>query len=89
MYDIHFDLNDMHQTVEETDEYWMVGESFSFDFVDQIRDDHDEDMDDDDFAVIVKRKSNGCVCKKCGETFPYAEPNQKDGTLICWSCRNY
>lgn len=85
MYDIHFDLHDMHQAVEEADEYWMIGESFSFDFVDQII---DEDDEDDDYPVIVKRFANGCKCIKCGENFPYAEPNQKDGTLICWSCRN-
>ena len=88
MYDIHFDLNDMHQTVEESDEYWMVGESFSFDFVDQIRADHDDDDDDldDDFAVIVRR--NGCRCDSCGEIYPYAEQNQKGGGFKCWSCRN-
>lgn len=31
---------------------------------------------------------NGCDCKKCKNYFPYAEPNQEDGTLICWACRN-
>lgn len=32
-------------------------------------------------------KSDGCHCKKCKEFYPYAEPNQEDGTLICYSCR--
>lgn len=31
----------------------------------------------------------GCNCKKCKEYFPYAEPNQEDGSLICYSCRNH
>lgn len=35
-----------------------------------------------------KDHSDGCVCKKCQELFPYAEPNQEDGTLICYACRH-
>ncbi len=44
-----------------------------------------------DWAVPVdekKNKSEGCSCKKCKEFFEYAEPNQEDGTLICWACRH-
>ena len=44
-----------------------------------------------DWAVPVeekKKKSDGCNCKKCKEFFEYAEPNQEDGTLICWACRH-
>lgn len=32
--------------------------------------------------------SDGCLCIKCKEFFPYAEPNQQDGSLICYGCRN-
>lgn len=32
---------------------------------------------------------NGLNCKKCREHFPMAESNQSDGTLVCWSCKNY
>jgi hypothetical protein len=32
---------------------------------------------------------DGCICKSCGEFYQFAEPNQIDGTLVCWSCRNY
>src|SRR5579885_3678378 len=34
----------------------------------------------------AKKKDNrdGCDCKKCKEFYPYAEPNQEDGTLICY-----
>ena len=32
---------------------------------------------------------SGCHCSKCNNHFPFAEPNQADGTLICWNCRNY
>lgn len=35
-----------------------------------------------------KEKSEGCTCKKCREFFEYAEPNQDDGTMICWACRH-
>jgi len=30
---------------------------------------------------------DGCFCKTCKEWYPYAEPNQTDGSLICYSCR--
>lgn len=32
--------------------------------------------------------SDGCACKKCKTFYEYAEPNQDDGTLICWACRH-
>lgn len=41
-------------------------------------------------AKEEKKKDNrdGCDCKKCKEFYPYAEPNQEDGTLICYACRH-
>jgi len=27
------------------------------------------------------------ICKSCKEIYPYAEPNQTDGSLICYSCK--
>lgn len=47
-------------------------------------------FDDIDLAVPVdenKEISDGCFCKKCKEYYQYAEPNQDDGTLICYGCR--
>lgn len=47
-------------------------------------------FDDIDLAVPVvekKKDSDGCTCKKCKEYYQYAEPNQDDGTLICYGCR--
>ena len=47
-------------------------------------------FDDIDLAVPVEEKkenSDGCSCKKCKEFYQYAEPNQDDGTLICYGCR--
>ena len=47
-------------------------------------------FDDIDLAVPVNEKeeiSDGCFCKKCKEYYQYAEPNQDDGTLICYGCR--
>lgn len=82
MYDIFFDLNNMHQAVQESDddEYYHIGERIDFDF-------------EDDYPVIVhkssKKKSNGCICDKCGELYPYAEPNRAHDKFRCWSCRHY
>lgn len=39
-------------------------------------------------AEEKKKDKGGCSCKKCKEFFEYAEPNQEDGTLVCWSCRH-
>lgn len=30
---------------------------------------------------------DGCLCVKCNDFYYQATPNQEDGTLICWSCR--
>lgn len=35
----------------------------------------------------VQARLDGIACKICKEFFPYAEGNQEDGTLICYSCR--
>lgn len=32
---------------------------------------------------------DGCACKKCKEFFHQAQPNQKDGTMLCFLCRTY
>ena len=39
-------------------------------------------------AVKIVNGLDGFSCKKCNTFYPYALPNNKDGTLICWSCRN-
>ena len=31
---------------------------------------------------------DGMDCCKCKKFFEFAESNQDDGTMICWSCRN-
>lgn len=81
MYDIYFDLHDMHQVVDEEDDVScsMIDEQFELEFLGF------------DFSTNEKteKKSNGCVCLKCRELYPYAEPNQKDGTFKCYSCRHY
>lgn len=38
-------------------------------------------------AKEIKKHTGGCSCKKCREFNEYAEPNQEDGTFICYSCR--
>ena len=37
--------------------------------------------------MILNKYPNGCKCRECSEHYPYAEPNQQDGTLLCYSCR--
>lgn len=87
MYDIFFDLGDMHQSVEEADEideYTYLGPNF----IKPSNNYYPED-DQSDYPVIVERPKQGYHCKKCKELFPHSEPNQSDGTLICYSCRNF
>lgn len=31
---------------------------------------------------------DGMYCRKCRTFYHFAEPNQSDGTLLCYSCRN-
>lgn len=83
MFDIYFP-DTMQQKVEETKT--VDDESLVFDF----------DLDfsksigeSDDYPIIVRKYPDGCICKKCGENYPYAEPNQKDGSMVCYSCRKY
>lgn len=39
-------------------------------------------------AIQIINGLDGFPCKKCQNFFQYSLPNQDDGTLICWSCRN-
>lgn len=39
--------------------------------------------------VRVYEKLDGLTCSECKEFYKYAEANQEDGTLKCWTCRNY
>jgi formylmethanofuran dehydrogenase subunit E len=39
-------------------------------------------------AVQIFNGLDGFPCKKCTNFYPQALANQKDGTLICWSCRS-
>jgi hypothetical protein len=38
--------------------------------------------------IPVPGEPDGCACKKCLNFYHMAEPNQPDGTLLCYSCRN-
>ena len=35
----------------------------------------------------AKKHPDGMYCKKCQNFYQYAEPNQDDGSLLCYSCR--
>jgi hypothetical protein len=92
MYDIYFDLNSMHRVVEEEDSANQL--SLLYNELAAISTDEDFDLEldlplelgDDDYAVLVREP---CVCFKCGEIYPYADPNQKDGSFKCYSCRKW
>lgn len=47
---------------------------------------------DSDYAVEKKQPEKivieGSTCKKCKEYSKFSEPNQPDGTFICYVCRN-
>lgn len=40
-------------------------------------------------AKQKKKERDGEDCVKCGTFYPQAEPNQPNGTLICYSCRHF
>lgn len=42
------------------------------------------------YVTNIKNKKypDGMFCCKCGNYYQYAEPNQADGSLICYACRN-
>jgi len=39
-------------------------------------------------AIKLVNGIDGMPCHRCANFYIYAVPNQMDGTLICWSCRN-
>ena len=40
-------------------------------------------------STSIKNNSGaGCTCRKCDNYNEYAEPNQVDGTFLCFSCRS-
>jgi hypothetical protein len=45
--------------------------------------------DGSDNSEPIKLIVEGSTCKKCKEYAKYAQPNQSDGTFICYSCRCY
>src|SRR5277367_3695388 len=44
-------------------------------------------LNEEIMVASVERTLDGLACKICREFFFYAEANQEDGTLICFSCR--
>lgn len=50
-------------------------------------------VDEKDLTKINQQTSvkafAGLNCKGCNEHFPFAAPNQSDGTFACWSCKRY
>lgn len=39
-------------------------------------------------SVRRRKHPDGMFCRKCQSFYQYAEPNQTDGTLLCYSCRS-
>lgn len=44
---------------------------------------------DESTVYRIHTLMDGMHCYKCKEFYSYAEANQYDGSLICWSCKNY
>ncbi len=42
----------------------------------------------DVFLETKRRHPDGMFCKRCQVFYQYAESNQDDGSMICYSCRN-
>jgi hypothetical protein len=40
-----------------------------------------------DLVAQIRSIFDSVMCAHCKEFFPMAEPNQEDGTLICYNCR--
>lgn len=43
---------------------------------------------DEEIKKEQSDNKDGMICKTCKELYQFAEPNQSDGTLICWACRH-
>jgi hypothetical protein len=41
------------------------------------------------FIVKIDKVLEGMICDRCNEWFEFAEPNQENGSMLCWLCRNY
>lgn len=39
--------------------------------------------------VAIRSRLDGCVCARCSEYFAMSIPNQPDGTMVCFLCRNF
>ena len=73
------------QAVENTAGYltWVVREGdFNLNLMDLL--DRLEVFVDN---VRVRRSPDGMYCKRCQSFYQFAESNQEDGTLLCYSCR--
>ena len=103
MYDIYFDLNDMHQSVDDGDNEQLVlpfgqlppqpaDEIVSVVYY-KTRAGSDEAFSFDfdlvlpDDRAVIVKKPQ--VCDKCNEIYPYAEPNGENNSFRCYSCRKY
>ena len=42
---------------------------------------------EEDKIVRLYRRVPGMMCRHCQEFYYMSEPNEPEGTLLCWSCR--
>ena len=75
--------------------FYYIGEQLTFDWDQSAEDDLNNHENNDDYAVPVEKSKyqvptirEPVICKRCGDLNAYAEPNQKDGSYKCFSCRN-
>jgi len=41
----------------------------------------------DEHIVSLYNRREGCTCSRCEEFYHHSEPNQEDGSMICYQCR--
>jgi len=48
------------------------------------------DLQNNKHTLIIDKNNfkDGCDCKKCKQYYPYSVPNQPDGSMVCYACRN-
>lgn len=46
-------------------------------------------MISDNLIFQINTIYDGCFCSRCHDFFNMAAPNQENGTMVCWICKNH
>lgn len=67
----------------------MSNDIYSFDKTKILWLQHNKIVSISESAPPIIRENDFAICKGCSESSHMAEPNQEDGSFMCWSCRKY